>query len=116
MTSELSPTRALNDRERVRIDKGLAFPVVCRRCGVYTGTSPERGRLVLCPPCNWKEAFELAEVQDPRTANAGQARVRLAEVFTDGASILPASSEDSLPGGVQEPSVNTSGLTFEEDF
>jgi hypothetical protein len=71
---------------------------------------------IACPNCGaWSDepCTEECAGQDPRAANRNQKRMQLAEVLTDGASILPASS-NSLPGGVQEPSVDAS--EFETDI
>jgi hypothetical protein len=53
--------------------------------------------------------------QDPRSANRNQKRVQLAEVLTEGASILSASS-NSLPGDVQAPSVSASEFETDIEF
>ena len=93
--------------EKLKTIGGIAYwPIHCRRCNSVTGKSREKGVTVLCHSCNWAEAFE--EAADPRVANSGQKRVEAAEVLTDGASVLPASSATRLPGGVHAPSVSTS--------
>jgi hypothetical protein len=93
--------------EKLKTIGGIVYwPIHCRRCNLVTGKSREKGVTVLCHSCNWAEAFE--EASDPRVANAGQKRTEAAEVLTDGASVLPASSATRLPGGVHAPSVSTS--------
>jgi hypothetical protein len=110
--SVLSIDRALSRRERERIARGLVFPVVCRRCHIITGTSPEKDRPGLCHACNWALMFEE---HDPRNANKAQNKTEAAEVLTEGASILSASS-NSLPGDVQSPSVSASGFETDNEF
>jgi hypothetical protein len=65
---------------------------------------------ITCPNCGASEepCAEWCAAADPRSANRNQKRRQVAEALTEGTSILPASSDRSLPGGVQAPSVSDS--------
>ena len=105
----LSPDRGLTRADKRRIARGFAYPVTCRRCGLITGLSTVAGCATLCHACNWAEAFEEKATVEPRFGARPIQKLRdYAEVLTEGTSILPASSDRSLPGGVQAPSVSTS--------
>jgi hypothetical protein len=69
---------------------------------------------VRCPNCGADDepCAEWCAASDPRVANRNQKLRERAGALTKGASILPASSVTSLPGGVQAPFANTSDLEY----
>ena len=69
---------------------------------------------VRCPNCGSDDepCAEWCAASDPRVANRNQKLAERARTFTKGSSILPASSYNSLPGGVQEPFENASDVDF----
>ena len=70
--------------------------IVCLNCGAASDE-----------PC-----AEWCACADPRFPHPTQRLADLTRAMTEGASILPASSDSSLPGGVQAPSVSDPDVQF----
>jgi len=87
----------------------MSYPVVCRRCTLVTGSSPDKGKTVLCHACSWAVIFEeKLSTEPPYGSRPTELCRELAGVLTEAHPHLAIGSANSLPDGVVRASVNAS--------